>query len=244
MGSRPLASACEASCSGEQTDHTSQGRVMEESSAPGRARRLGAIAAAAVLAILGIAAVAKGVEGRSTVRSALRLEAVVGAPHMKPAAIAAKARDAGLRGVDLPNCAVAGERVEDGVSARCFAEYMRIDALMATHGATYAQLPRFATADGKGTNDPALAKQGADGVPVDNPARNVWVTQTALATALNTSYMAEQISLFGIAVGAAFLLVSLGFAAAAAPRGRLRSPLARRRSRTREAAYDPGGVRI
>ena len=42
-----------------------------------------------------------------------------------------------------------------------------------------------------------------------NPARNVWITETALTTALNTSYMAEQISLFGIAVGGAFLLVGL-----------------------------------
>jgi hypothetical protein len=216
---------------------------MQSSSAADRARRLGAIAAAVVLAVLGIAAVAKGIDGRSTVRRALQLEGVVGAPHMTPAAIEAKATEAGLRGVDLPTCAVAGQRVEDGASARCFAEYMRIDALMATHGATYAQMPQFATSDGKGTNDPARAKQGADGVPVNNPARNVWVTQTALATALNTSYMAEQISLFGIAVGAALLLVSLGFAAAAAPRGRVRS-LARGRSHASEAGYDPSGARV
>ena len=32
------------------------------------------------------------------------------------------------------------------------------------------------------------------GAPVGNPARNVWVTETALSTAVNTSYMAEQIS--------------------------------------------------
>ena len=48
-----------------------------------------------------------------------------------------------------------------------------------------------------------------------NPARNVWITETALSTALNTSYMAEQISLFGIAVGGAFLLVGLAFGAVA-----------------------------
>ena len=48
-----------------------------------------------------------------------------------------------------------------------------------------------------------------------NPARNVWITETALSTALNTSYMAEQITLFGIAVGGAFLLVGLAFGAVA-----------------------------
>ncbi|MGH2917840.1 MAG: hypothetical protein ACRDLS_04460 [Solirubrobacteraceae bacterium] len=40
----------------------------------------------------------------------------------------------------------------------------------------------------------------------------MWVTETALSSALNTSYMAEQISLFGIAGGGSFLLVAFGFA--------------------------------
>jgi hypothetical protein len=48
--------------------------------------------------------------------------------------------------------------------------------------------------------------------PVDNGLRNLWVTETALTTALNTSYMAEQLSLFGIVVGIALLLAGLGFA--------------------------------
>ena len=47
--------------------------------------------------------------------------------------------------------------------------------------------------------------------PVDNGARNLWVTETALTTALNTSYMAEQISLFGIAMGTALVLAGIGF---------------------------------
>jgi hypothetical protein len=70
-------------------------------------------------------------------------------------------------------------------------------------------MPRFAAKDGKTTNDPTLAQQGPGGQPVNNPARNVWITATALSTALNTSYMAEQLSLFAIAIGAAFLLVGL-----------------------------------
>jgi hypothetical protein len=47
--------------------------------------------------------------------------------------------------------------------------------------------------------------------PVDNGLRNLWVTETALTTALNTSFMAEQISLFGIVVGIALLLAGIGF---------------------------------
>jgi len=178
-------------------------------------RRLCGLAAATILAVFGIAAVAKGLDGHATVRDALGLERVAGQPHMTPPAIAGKAKAAGLRGVAMPTCSVAGKPIDDGASARCFAEYMRVDALMATGGKTYAEMPRFASKDGKGTNDEALALTMPNGLPMNNPARQVWVTETALATALNTSYMAEQISLFGIAVGAAFLLVALAFAAIA-----------------------------
>jgi hypothetical protein len=47
--------------------------------------------------------------------------------------------------------------------------------------------------------------------PVSNGARDVWVTETALTTALNTSYMAEKLSLFGMVVGIALLLSGIGF---------------------------------
>jgi hypothetical protein len=88
---------------------------------------------------------------------------------------------------------------------------MRIHALEATGGKTYSQLPRFATADGKGTNDEKAALQNPkSGKPVDNPVRGLWITETALGTALNTSYMAERISLFGIVTGVAMLLAGIG----------------------------------
>jgi hypothetical protein len=47
--------------------------------------------------------------------------------------------------------------------------------------------------------------------PVANGARNIWVTETALTTALNTSYMADRLGLFGIVVGVALLLSGIGF---------------------------------
>ena len=46
---------------------------------------------------------------------------------------------------------------------------------------------------------------------MSNGARNLWVTETALTTALNVSYMAEQLALFGIVVGIALLLAGIGF---------------------------------
>jgi multisubunit Na+/H+ antiporter MnhC subunit len=41
-------------------------------------------------------------------------------------------------------------------------------------------------------------------------ARQVWITETALSTALNTSYMAKQLSIFGMVVGIALLLTGIG----------------------------------
>jgi hypothetical protein len=188
---------------------------MQSASSSGRRRRVTGLAAAGVLVVFGVAAVGQGLVGRSAVRDALALEGVTGAPYMTPAGVAANVRKAGLEGVALPACSVAGRPIDDGASARCFAQYMRIDALVASGGKTYAQLPPFASKDGRGTYDVAAAVKMPDGGPMDNPKARLWVTETALTTALNTSYMAEQISLFGIAVGAAFLLVGLAFGAAA-----------------------------
>jgi hypothetical protein len=130
---------------------------------------------------------------------------------MTPAAIAAEAKKAGLpSNIELPTVDVAGKPINSGDRARAFASYVRIHALEATGGKTYAEMPRFATADGKGTNDPAQAQKGPSGQPLDNPARQVWITETALSTALNTSYMAEQLSIFGIVVGVALLLTGIG----------------------------------
>jgi hypothetical protein len=212
---------------------------MQNASPPSQRRRIAGLAAAVVLAVFGIAAIAQGLNGQSTVRDALALEGVSGAPYMTPAGIAANAKKAGLKNVALPTCSVAGTPIDDGASARCFAQYMRIDALVATAGKTYAQLPPFASKDGKGTYDPAAALKMPDGGPMNNPKSQLWVTETALTTALNTSYMAEQISLFGIAVGAAFLLVGLAFAATALHGMRIPRPslaIARRRPTTIETA--------
>ncbi|HEY5294335.1 MAG TPA: hypothetical protein VIJ70_02510 [Gaiellaceae bacterium] len=171
---------------------------------------IGGLVAAVVLIGFGIGSLVLSVNGRSTVRNSLTQEQISGTPDMTPAAIKVEASKAGLTNVSLPTCDVAGKPVNTGERARCFASYMRIHALEASGGLTYAQMPQYATADGKGTNDAATALQQT-GRPVSNAARNVWVTETALSTALNTSYLAEQISIFGIVVGVALLLSGIGF---------------------------------
>jgi hypothetical protein len=88
---------------------------------------------------------------------------------------------------------------------------MEFHALEATGGKRYAEMGRFLTEDGEETNDEAAAAKTPEGRPVENGARNLWVTETALATALNMSYMAEQLALFGIVVGVALILAGIGF---------------------------------
>jgi hypothetical protein len=181
-----------------------------------RLLQYGGFAAGVVLILFGVVAIAMGANGRSTVRDSLRQEQIVGSPDMTPAAIAAEAKAAGLKNVALPTCSVAGVSVTTGAEARCFASYMRIHALEASGGQTYSQMGRFASADGKGTSDVAKARKGPGGQPLDNPLRNVWISETALGTALNVSYMADQLALFGVVVGIALLLSGIGFIVLAA----------------------------
>ena len=172
---------------------------------------IGGVVATAVLIVFGVVSIVMGVNGRNTVRDSLKLEQITGTPDMNKVDIAAEAKKAGLPvSIKLPTADLAGKPIDSGQRARDFAQYMRIHALEATGGVPYAQLPRFATADGNGTNDPtnALTKGGR---PVDNPIRNVWITETALSTALNASFLAENVALFGIVVGVALLLTGIGF---------------------------------
>ena len=134
---------------------------------------------------------------------------------MSPSAIQAGIDEAGLTGVSAPVCDVAEEPIDTGEEARCFSQYMRIHALESSGGLTYAQMGRFLAADDPenpaGTSDEEAALTDEEGNPVPNAARNTWVTETSLSTALNLSYMAERLALFGIVVGIALILTGIGF---------------------------------
>lgn len=185
---------------------------------------VGGVVAGVVLVAFGVVVIVLALDGRSTVHNELTQQKIVGTPDMTPKAIAEAAAKAGLHNVSLPTCTVAGKLVDNGTSARCFAQYMRIHALEASGGLTYSEIPRYATADGKGTNDPTVASKGANGQPLDNPTRTLWVTETALSTALNVSYMADQLSLFSLVVGVALLLTGVGFLVLARGGALRRSP--------------------
>ncbi len=177
---------------------------------------IGGYVSAVLLIAFGIGALVMSVNAHNTVGTELSRELIVGSPDMSPAEITKAVQEAGLSNVPIPSCNVADKAITTGADARCFAQYMRIHALESSGGSTYAQMGRFADAanpaDPKGTNDAAAAAKDGSGAPVSNGARNTWVTETALATALNVSYMASQIALFGIVVGIALLLSGIGFA--------------------------------
>ena len=134
-----------------------------------------------------------GVSGYTTTRDAIRDEGITFGAADDPAV--AKHADQW-----------AGQQVETGEQARAFAKVMREHTLESTGGLTYAEMGRFQSAakpdDPAGTSDEAAAAKDESGQPVANGARNIWVTETALTTALNMSYMAEQLSMFGMVVGA------------------------------------------
>ena len=152
--------------------------------------KYGGLVASIVLIAFGIGAIYTGVDGRDRVQSDLAREQIVGTPDST-----------------IPN-----QKVDTGGEAQAFANVMRKHTLEATGGQTYAQMGRFLDENGKATDDEAAAaKDPKTGEPVENGLRNMWVTSTALTTALNTAYFAESVATFAIVMGFALLLTGIGF---------------------------------
>jgi hypothetical protein len=148
------------------------------------------IAASTVLIAFGAGSIYMGFDGRDRVRDDLAREMIVG----------------------TDDSSIAGQKVDTGSEARTFAAVIRKHTLEATGGQTYAQMGRFLDENGKPTSDEgAAAKDPKTGKPVENGLRNMWVTSTALSTALNTAYFAESVATFAIIMGAAMLLTGIGF---------------------------------
>lgn len=205
-----------------------------------KALKIGGFVAGAVLIVFGIVAIALGAWGGHTVNKNLKNEFIVGTPDMTPTAIqpevdAIKAQQQKIAAaqkqanapqttfttVEAPSCSVAGQPVDNGSRAACFGNYMRIHALGSSNGLTYAQMGQYAakpdapvqfTDFNGGTSDTKYAQvDPTTGRPVSNGARNVWVSETSLSTALYLALAATGISLFGIVVGIALLLSGIGF---------------------------------
>jgi hypothetical protein len=94
--------------------------------------------------------------------------------------------------VGTPDSSIPNQLVNNGSKAEAFAKVMRKHALEATGGQTYAQMPRYMGKNGKPTNDEKAA-------------------ETALTTALHSSYFAESVATFAIVMGFALLITGGGF---------------------------------
>jgi hypothetical protein len=177
-----------------------------------RTFRIGGYVSATILVVLGVAMIVIGVIGRADVQDRLEQEQIVGTPDMTPDETEAAVEEAGLGDVvDIPDCSVAGDPVDSGSAAKCFADYMRVHALEATGGKVYAEMPRAVFKDsGKPVPEDEVEQALSSGEAIDNPQRQVWITQTALGTALNTSFFAESVATFSIVVGIALILIGIG----------------------------------
>ena len=159
--------------------------------------KYGGIAASVVLIAFGAGSIAIGAWGISTVRDNLKQEQIYFGDHATDPAV-----PAGL----------SGKQVRTGSQAHEFAGMMRKHALEATGGQVYAQMGRFLDPKGNPTSDESkAAKDPKTGQPVENGKRNLWVTETALTTALSMAYFGERVGVFGIVMGIALLLTGIGF---------------------------------
>ena len=154
------------------------------------------IAASVVLVAFGAGAIAIGVNGYNEVRDELAAQKITATPD------AAEITNGKLQ---------PGQSIDTGAEAKAFADIMEFHTLDATGGKRYAEMGRFVTPDGKDTSDEALAAKTPEGRPVENGLRNMWVTETALTTALNTAFFAERVAVFSIVMGTALLLTGIGF---------------------------------
>jgi hypothetical protein len=157
--------------------------------------RFGGYLASGILIIFGVGTIVVGTLGFLEVRDTIGQENITATP------------DAEEIGVNLEP----GEPVDTGAEAREFAKIIRTHALEATGGLTYAEMGRFLTPEGEQTSDEAEAAVDEQGNPVENQARNIWVTATGFTTALNSAFLAERIALFSIVMGIALLLTGIGF---------------------------------
>lgn len=150
---------------------------------------LGGIAASVMFMAIGTGSIVVGALGINEVRDSLARENIVG----------------------TPDSTIPGQKVDTGAEAKAFADVMRTHALEATGGQTYAEMGRFLDEKGNPTSDEEKAAKGPTGQPVENGLRNLWVTETALSTALNMAFFAERVAWFSIAMGIALLLTGIGF---------------------------------
>lgn len=106
--------------------------------------------------------------------------------------------------------------VVDAAAARSLAEVIRENTLAAAGGQTYGETPAYVDAEGRRTADRAVAAPDPlTGHPVESPEHALWIQSTALQTALMQAYLAQRLAELTVGLGAIFVGIGGGLAAAA-----------------------------
>ena len=105
--------------------------------------------------------------------------------------------------------------VTTGAAARSMAEFIRKNTLAATSGRTYAETDAYVDEGGTPTSDVERAvRDERTGTPIEHPDHALWIQSTTLQTALMQAYVASRLAELTVALGASFVAVGIGLAAA------------------------------
>ena len=115
---------------------------------------------------------------------------------------------AGENIVTPDDAAIASQPVRGPLTLKAQADIIREHALRVTGGKTFAEMPR--TVQKLDESDQPILDENGEPVMVPNAARDIWITATALRTALQLGIMAYMLGAFVVLFG--FISVATGFA--------------------------------
>lgn len=115
--------------------------------------------------------------------------------------------------ITTPDSSIPSTPVRGPLTLKAQADIIRVHSLKASGGKTYAEMPmNVPRLDTKGN---AVLDEKGQPVMIPNAARSLWVTSTALTTALNLalltyafSFLALFIGLLSICIGVVFYMLS------------------------------------
>ena len=140
-----------------------------------------------LVAVAGVYAISRGLDARHTVTAALQAEEIT----------------------TPDQASIPGARVDDAATAQSMVDFIDEALEGPTAGRSYTEIGRFLTADGKDTNDAAAAAVGADGMPTENPLRQIAFEASTAKTSLTLSVMAFSMTDIAVGLGALMLVVSV-----------------------------------